>query len=212
MKKTIGLITLLLVSQTGFAEEIQNQALEASQTETQLIESDEAVVETAPATSTESAVAMEESSGFSRGSVVRSAFTRNVEEREPVENLQNLTNENGEIKFFTELRDMSGQTAIHRWEYDGKVVAEVEFNVKGPRWRVWSSKSLVPEWTGDWKVSVINGAGEVISEKNLSYDMATAPTTETSTTSNPISNIDESPATSESSSNSESPANSEPTQ
>ena len=170
MKKTIGIITLLLMSQSIFAEE-----MEMKQTEAQLIESDTAVIETAPAATSEAAVAMKEKSGFSRGSVVRSAFTREIDEREPTENLQNLTNDNGQVKFFTELRDMSGQTAIHRWEYDGKVVAEVEFNVKGPRWRVWSSKSFVPQWTGDWKVSVINGAGEVISEKNLSYDIAAAP-------------------------------------
>ncbi|MCW8901422.1 MAG: DUF2914 domain-containing protein [Gammaproteobacteria bacterium] len=182
MKNTIGIITLLLISQSGFAEEIETNAIDANQVETQLIESDAAAIETAPASmSTDSSAAMEEQSGFSRGSVVRSAFTRDVDQREPTENLQNLTNENGEVKFFTELRDMSGQTAVHRWEYDGKVVAEIEFNVKGPRWRVWSSKSLVPQWTGDWKVSVINGAGEVISEKNLSYDVATAPIAPTET-------------------------------
>ncbi len=168
MKNTIGIISLLLISQSLLAEEMPTEPAT-----TQLIESDTAVVETAPATAPAAQV-MKEQSGFSRGSVVRSAFTRTIDEREPTENLENLTNESGQVKFFTELRDMSGQTAIHRWEYDGKVVAEIEFNVKGPRWRVWSSKSFVPEWTGDWKVSVINGAGEVISEKNLSYDVATA--------------------------------------
>lgn len=177
MKKTIGLITLLVISPTIFAEELETKTTAENQTEAQMIESDTAAIQPAPAAEAEAKTAMKEKTGFSRGSVVRSAFTREVAEREPTENLENLTNENGQVKFFTELRDMSGQTAVHRWEYDGKVVAEVEFNVKGPRWRVWSSKSLVPKWTGDWKVSVINGAGEVISEKNLSYDIATAPVT-----------------------------------
>ncbi len=110
MKNTIGIITLLLVSQSIFAEEVESQ----------LIESDAAVIEPAPAsslTSTEAAATMTEQSGFSRGSVVRSAFTRDIEQREPTEDLQNLTNENTQVKFFTELRDMSGQTVIHRWEY-----------------------------------------------------------------------------------------------
>ena len=71
--------------------------------------------------------------------------------------------------YFTELRDMSGQTAIHRWEYDGKVVTEVKFNVRGPRWRVWSSKAFTPGWAGEWKVSVLNGAGEIISEDQVNY-------------------------------------------
>lgn len=176
MKKIIGIITLLVMSQSIFAEEMATKPLEAKQTETKLLESDTAVIDAAPTTAAASEeIIKKEQSGFSRGSVVRSAFTREIDEREPMESLQNLSNDNGQVKFFTELRDMSGQTAIHRWEYDGKVVAEIEFNVKGPRWRVWSSKSFVPRWTGDWKVSVINGAGEVISEKSLSYDVATAP-------------------------------------
>ena len=166
------------MSQSIFAEEMATKPLEEKQTEINVLESDAAATTDANSTTL---VASEESikkeqSGFSRGSVVRSAFTREIDEREPMENLENLTNDNGQVKFFTELRDMSGQTAVHRWEYDGKVVAEIEFSVKGPRWRVWSSKSFVPQWTGDWKVSVVNGAGEVISEKNLSYNVATATT------------------------------------
>lgn len=170
MKKIIGIITLLVMSQSTFADEMATKVDESKAAEAQLIESD-----AAPATEMVSKdLAQKEQSGFSRGSVVRSAFTRDIDEREPMENLQKLTNDNNKIKFFTELRDMSGQTAIHRWEFEGKVIAEIEFNVKGPRWRVWSSKSFVPQWTGDWKVSVVNGAGEIISEKNLSYEVAAA--------------------------------------
>lgn len=113
--------------------------------------------------------AMEEQSGFSRGSVVRSVFTTGIEDREPVDKVSALGTGHNAIFYFTELRDMSDQTAVHRWEYDGKVMAEVEFQVRGPRWRVWSKKSLVPGWTGQWKVSVLNGAGEVISEDVFEY-------------------------------------------
>ena len=113
-----------------------------------------------------------EQSGFSRGSVVRSAFTTAIEEREPANDLKTISNDEGKVFYYTELRDMSGQTAIHRWEYNGEVKAEVKFNVRGPRWRVWSSKSFVPGWTGDWKVSVVNGANEIISEDMFSYAVA----------------------------------------
>ena len=171
MKKTIGIIALLITSQSIFADEMQTKQSEAT-----LIESDAAAMEAATTTELASEKTIKkEQSGFSRGSVIRSAFTRDIDEREPMENLESLTNDNGQVKFFTELRDMSGQTATHRWEYAGNVVAEIEFNVKGPRWRVWSSKTFVPAWTGDWKVSVVNGAGEVISEKMLSYDIAKTP-------------------------------------
>jgi hypothetical protein len=108
-------------------------------------------------------------SGFSRGSVVRSVFTSGVKDREPVDKLSHSKTHDNHIYFFTELRDMSGQTAVHRWEHDGKVAAEVKFKVRGPRWRVWSSKTFSPNATGEWKVSVLNGAGEVIAEDEIDY-------------------------------------------
>lgn len=122
----------------------------------------------------ESSAQLNEQAGFSKGSVIRAAFTSAVDGREPTDNLDAVSSEQNQLYFFTELRDMSGQTAKHRWEFNGKVMAEVEFNVKGPRWRVWSSKNFVPGWTGKWKVSVLNGAGEVISEKDFIYETASA--------------------------------------
>ena len=115
-----------------------------------------------------------EQSGFSRGSVVRSVFTSMVEDREPTDSIKELSTNSDKVIYYTELRDMAGQTAHHRWEHNGEVMAEIEFKVGGSRWRVWSSKSFVPGWTGEWKVSVLNGANEVISEDVLSYIPAMA--------------------------------------
>ncbi|MDH5395020.1 MAG: DUF2914 domain-containing protein [Gammaproteobacteria bacterium] len=184
MKNIIGVITLLALSQATFAEDMP-----ATGSKMQLVEPEAEMMKTDTAPAKEEL--LKEQSGFSRGSVVRSAFTTEIAEREPTQDLQKLTNKDGEVKFFTELRDMNGQTAIHRWEYEGKVVAEVAFNVKGPRWRVWSSKSLAPQMVGDWKVSVINGAGEVIAEKNLAYDVAKAETMPASDKDMPPSNMPE---------------------
>jgi hypothetical protein len=125
--------------------------------------------QTSPAAADQKAEQAADQSGFSRGSVVRSIFTTEVKDREPVDKLNNAKTDDNHIYFFTELRDMSGQTAIHRWEHNGKVEAEVKFNVRGPRWRVWSSKTLNPNATGEWKVSVVNGAGEVIAEDMMDY-------------------------------------------
>lgn len=117
---------------------------------------------------------MQDQAGMSTGTVFRSALTSGIDNREPRDKLEKVSSEQKQLYFFTELRDMSGQTAKHRWEFDGKVMAEVEFNVKGNRWRVWSSKSFNPGWTGDWKVSVLNAAGDVISEKTFAYETAAA--------------------------------------
>ena len=108
------------------------------------------------------------------GTVARSALTSQVQDREPLDKLDRVTDQQGQLVYFTELRGMSGQTAKHRWQHNGKVMAEVEFDIKGPRWRVWSSKNFIPDWTGEWTISVINGAGEVISEQGFTYE-ATKP-------------------------------------
>ena len=31
------------------------------------------------------------------------------------------------VKFFTDLREMSGHKVIHQWKYNGKVVSEIEY-------------------------------------------------------------------------------------
>jgi hypothetical protein len=48
-------------------------------------------------------------------------------------------------------------------------MAEVEFAVNGPRWRVWSSKNLWPTWLGKWTVEVLNSEDEVFFKKEFNY-------------------------------------------
>jgi hypothetical protein len=43
-------------------------------------------------------------------------------------------------------------------------MGEVNFNVGSNRWRSYSSKNLLPEWTGIWTVSVIDDKGNVLTE------------------------------------------------
>ncbi len=133
----------------------------------------EAVSAQSPASAQEEVAASPEpAEPLAAGNVMRSTFTSAVQQREPTDQLASLNNDQGTIFFFSELGDLQGQTVTHRWEYDGKIVAEVPFSVGGSRWRVWSSKSLMPEWTGTWTVSVVNGSGSVISTETFEYQQA----------------------------------------
>ena len=155
--------------------ELSSEANPATET-TQMQQETESISTSPEATSEETATgsSLEVQTGFNPGTVARSAFTTAIADREPVDTLQTIEAQEQTIYFFTELLDMQEQTATHRWEYNGEVMAEVTFEVKGPRWRVWSSKNLQPEWLGEWKVSVINGANDVISETTLNIVAATA--------------------------------------
>ena len=108
------------------------------------------------------------------GSVARSAFTLAVVDREPTDEITTLSNDHGRIYYFTELDGMAGQKVSHRWLYNGQTMAELTFNVGGPRWRVWSSKSLLPNWTGEWSVAVINEQGQEVSRQSFEYVPAAA--------------------------------------
>ncbi len=102
------------------------------------------------------------------GSVSRAIFTKAVVNREPVNILTQLSATVRYIYFFTELKGMTGETVIHRWMYGGKVMKEVQFQVGGPRWRIWSSRPIPPKYTGDWTVSVVDAHGRLLNESQLS--------------------------------------------
>ena len=96
-------------------------------------------------------------------------FALEIKERTPLNIVEELDNSFGKIYFFTNIRNLQGQRVKHRWIYNNKVMAEVEFDVNGPRWRVWSSKNLWPTWLGEWTVEVINSKDEVFFKKEFNY-------------------------------------------
>jgi hypothetical protein len=89
-----------------------------------------------------------------------------------------LPNTDTRVYFFTELKGMAGQTVTHRWEHNGKVMAEVPLEVGSDRWRTFSSKTLDPGQTGEWKASVVDAGGSTLSASTFTYNAApaTAPT------------------------------------
>ena len=95
-------------------------------------------------------------------------FTTAVENREPIDQVTFVSNDVRKIFFFSDLRDLAGRTVIHRWIHGGETQAEVSFDVGGPRWRVWSSKDLLPDWIGDWTVEIVSD-GEVIAAETFTY-------------------------------------------
>jgi hypothetical protein len=103
------------------------------------------------------------------GREARATLTTAVVDREPVDSISTLSNDVSQLYYFTEIQGMAGQTVTHRWEYNGQIMAEVSFDIGGPRWRVYSSKRLQPGWLGDWKVSVVDASGNALSVNTFFY-------------------------------------------
>lgn len=99
--------------------------------------------------------------------VARAQITSAVVDREPTDTLEQVPNDRDQVYFFTDLRNFQGQEVVHRWEHDGEVVAEVPFGVAGPRWRVYSRKTLDPSLLGDWMVSVVDAEGQVVAQEHF---------------------------------------------
>ena len=94
--------------------------------------------------------------------VERGQFTTAVIDREPVDEVIEVGPEQDRITYFTELRDLTGHQVTHQWMYDDSVMFEKTFSIGGPRWRVWSSKNLRPEWTGTWIVNTLDVDGTLL--------------------------------------------------
>ena len=104
------------------------------------------------------------------GSVSRALFTIGIDNREPVIMVDSISADSyNSISFFTELNGMSGETVTHQWLFDDKVMFEKSFEVGGDRWRVWTSKTLLPDWTGTWTVKVLNEDGSILERKTFEY-------------------------------------------
>lgn len=101
-------------------------------------------------------------------------FTTAVENREPIDQVTFVPNDVRKLYFFSDLRGLNGRTITHRWLYQGRTMAEVEFVVGGPRWRVWSSKDMLEGWLGDWTVEIVTDDGEVIAAETFTYSDAGA--------------------------------------
>ncbi len=96
-------------------------------------------------------------------------FTTAVENREPIDQVTFVSNDVQKIYFFSDLRGLDGRSVTHRWIHGGETKAEVVFEVRGPRWRVWSSKELLEDWLGDWTVEIVTDEGEVIAAETFTY-------------------------------------------
>ncbi len=82
----------------------------------------------------------------------------------------------GKLVCFTRVVGAESQIQIyHVWYYNGKTIAKIPLQVKSRSWRTWSSKKILPGWTGDWVVKVLDSDGLVIaSQKFKITDVADA--------------------------------------
>lgn len=75
----------------------------------------------------------------------------------------------GRLYAFTRIVGAPSETRVsHRWYYGDQLMAEVSLPVRGTNWRTWSTKSVIPDWVGSWRVDVVAEDGSVLDSLNFS--------------------------------------------
>jgi hypothetical protein len=92
--------------------------------------------------------------------VTRAVIAADVEDREPVGESDHFAADVERVYFFTEFEgDFPESQFEHVWLFEGEETARVALTARGPRWRTWSSKALMPEWSGEWTARVVDSEG-----------------------------------------------------
>lgn len=101
--------------------------------------------------------------------VKRGVVCTGVVDREPVGEASAFADSITSLYCFTELDGALGQV-VHAWYHGDKMMFEKVLN-KGRegRWRTWSQKNLVKEWTGAWRVDIKDTSGNVLKSMSFEY-------------------------------------------
>jgi hypothetical protein len=79
----------------------------------------------------------------------------------------------GKLYAFTKITGAEGETTVkHLWFHGDQLVGEVELPVKAASWRTYSSKTIMPDMTGQWKVDITTHDGTVL--KSIPFTIQTA--------------------------------------
>ncbi len=91
-----------------------------------------------------------------------------LEERQPVGADTAFAKTVGQLYCYTKISGSVDTTTVsHVWYFAGEEKARVELSVKAKKWRTWSSKRIVEEWAGKWKVDVVSASGNILKSKEF---------------------------------------------
>lgn len=106
--------------------------------------------------------------------VADAAIATGVQERQPVDTLSAVPADIGEVFGWTRVTGFADRgTVVHVWYHDGEEMARVPLRVASPDWRTWSTKQILPSWTGPWRLEVLGPDGETLATLNFTVEEPT---------------------------------------
>jgi hypothetical protein len=93
------------------------------------------------------------------------------EARRPVEPATAFAADVGKIYCFTRITGAEEPTSVvHAWYHEGKTMAKVTLAVGAASWRTYSSKNVLPAWTGRWEVKVLDDTDAVLAAMSFTVE------------------------------------------
>ena len=98
-------------------------------------------------------------------SVEDAVICRNVVDRTPSEVIDVVPSDVKKVYCFTKILGATQDSeVVHNWYYEENLVASVNLFVGSTNWRTYSSKTILPDYTGTWKVEVLSKGGELLKQ------------------------------------------------
>ncbi len=93
---------------------------------------------------------------------------KDLDNREPVEPGDVFQNNLKNLFCFSRIMGAKEDIKIkHNWYFEDKLVASVPLHVGSINWRTFSSKRMLPQYTGEWRVEIISYDGTLL--KKISF-------------------------------------------
>lgn len=95
-------------------------------------------------------------------------FCTAVDDRRPAGVDSLFSDTVGRVYCFTRISGATDTTSIyHVWYHDDEEKARVGLGVRSKSWRTWSSKQILKEWHGLWRVEVVSPGGRMLRSKEF---------------------------------------------
>ena len=103
---------------------------------------------------------------FSDVSVEEIYICKDVIDREPVGSASGFSKNVEKLYCWTKITGVTSGAEVvkHVWYYGDREMSSVSLTIKGSPWRTWTSKKIVPSWSGTWTVKIFDSEDNEIKQ------------------------------------------------
>ncbi len=140
-------------------KEAESSTMGEDQPSAKETESPSTMEETQPPTLKE-AESSDQMSDQSAVQLAEAVVCRDVVDRAPVGSGDVFAKEVPKVYCFTRVVGGEGTQLTYNWYHNGSLKASVKLDIRSANYRTWSSKTMIPEWTGEWMVEILSDDGK----------------------------------------------------